>query len=146
MPVYFIANKVIKNPILDNIFNLSPYLISILLFVCYFIFLQIKFRINYFILLKDFDFILELICLLFVLFTPITGDYYLLILLIPLVLINFNKIDKNRRIFYLILLLPKLLLIKGLTFSTFINPLIIIILIYFLYSQYSNHSQTNLLD
>jgi hypothetical protein len=136
MPIYVIT-KILKNPFLDSFFSLSPYFISIILFILFIIFLVIRFKNNIIILLNNYNFKLELFCLSFILFTPVSADYYLLILFIPITLLNFDYINLYRKILYLILFLPKIFLIKGVTLGTIINPIIISLLIYYLFKQYS---------
>jgi len=97
-------------------------------------------------LINSYNFKLEFISLSFILFTPVSADYYLLILLIPIILNNFNYINSKRKILYLILFTPKIFLIKGVTISTIINPILILILLYFLFKQYSNKSINSAID
>ena len=145
MPIYALT-KIRNYQLLDSLFSISPYIISIILFILCTILLKHIFKNDIFKLINSYNFKLEFISLSFILFTPVSADYYLLILLIPIILNNFNYINSKRKILYLILFTPKIFLIKGVTISTIINPIIILILLYFLFKQYSNKSINSTID
>jgi hypothetical protein len=73
------------------------------------------------------DHILKVVSIIFVLFTPVTADYYLTILILPLLFIRFEHFKLPERIFYLLVLIPKNYFFYHLiSLQVFINPLLLL--------------------
>lgn len=78
-------------------------------------------------LLSDKYTILKLVCIVYVLFTPVTGDYYLAVLLLPLFFIPFHYFKPAEKIIYLLVLSPKnYFFVHGISLQVLINPLLLI--------------------
>lgn len=127
VPIKFIlSNYFSKNLYSINFLNYSPYIISIFLslpFVLIFLYqLIIKKYINNYVLL-------EFLSICFLLFTPISADYYLIILFLPLLFNDFNFFNPTKKLLYIIILLPKVLTFNNVTISSFINPTLLILLL-----------------
>jgi hypothetical protein len=73
------------------------------------------------------DNILKVVSIVFVLFTPVTADYYLTILILPLFFIRFEHFKLPERIFYLLILIPKnYFFYHFISLQVFINPLLLL--------------------
>jgi hypothetical protein len=78
---------------------------------------------------------LELSCISFILFMPVTADYYLLVLFIPILLIPFNVLSTLQKFCYLCLLIPKevintnIIIGKDLPIGAFLNPMFLILIL-----------------
>lgn len=71
--------------------------------------------------------ILKLVCIVYVLFTPVTGDYYLAVLLLPLFFIPFQYFKPAELLIYLLVLSPKnYFFVRGISLQVLINPLLLI--------------------
>lgn len=71
--------------------------------------------------------ILKLVCIVYVLFTPVTGDYYLAVLLLPIFFIPFHYFKPAEKLIYLLVLSPKnYFFVRGISLQVLINPLLLI--------------------
>jgi hypothetical protein len=67
---------------------------------------------------------------------PVTADYYLLLLFIPLILIPFQHFSFQKKICYFLLLLPKeiintnIFIGKDLPIGAFVNPILLTIILF----------------
>lgn len=74
--------------------------------------------------------ILKLICIVYVLFTPVTADYYLAVLFLPLFFIPFQYFKPAEKLLYLLVLSPKnYFFVRGISLQVLINPLLLIALL-----------------
>jgi hypothetical protein len=128
MPFKFILSKYFSNSVsLNKLLNFSPYSISFFLsfpFLLIFIYQSIiKKSINNLVLL-------EFISICFLLFTPVSADYYLIILFLPLLLNDIKYFSSFKKLLYIIILLPKVLTFNNITVSSFINPFLLFLLLF----------------
>ena len=139
MPVKFIIQKYFSNSIFNFKFSqFSPYVISIFLSLPFLIIYIYQSAIQKSI--KN-SVLLEFIAICFILFTPVSADYYLVILFLPLLLNDFSYFSLSKKLLYIIILLPKVLILKNITVSSFINPLLLVVLL--LTCIYENKTKIN---
>jgi hypothetical protein len=138
MPLYyFFQIKAVKNQYTDSLMSYNPYLIVFLIGLIIFVFAYLKFKNSVISIWGNYFLKLEVLCLIIILFSPISADYYLSFALIPLLNYDSFKISSKRMLLYLFLFLPKLFFFKGITISTIINPLLIIILLFFILIEFN---------
>lgn len=110
-----------------NIFLPNPYIISLILFlvICFMVCKK-----KCWMYLISYSWLrIDILSIAFILFTPVTGNYYLLLMLGAL-LIQFNKLNFNELFLYFFLFVPKLFIIRGFEIGAFINPLLLLVLLY----------------
>ena len=131
MPLVTII-KFFNKSLFTHFIKYNPYIFNIIIFL--FLLLLSLIKNNYLFLINLFknDYTkLELTCITFILFMPVTADYYLLLLFIPLLLIPFNHFTLNKKICYFLLLIPKelintkIFIDKDLPIGGFINPILL---------------------
>jgi len=122
MPIYFLLIK------LNCLFiqKINPYIISMIMCFITFVWSSKSYFIKYIISLNWIR--IDILSIVFILFTPVTGIYYLLLMLGSL-LIRFNTLGKNELFCYFILMSPKVILFSGIELGAFINPLVLLILL-----------------
>ena len=136
MPIrYFLQYPIFKNSIFSTISQINPYFVCFLISLPFTILILLKNKIN-----LDFNKFLELTTIYITLFTPITGDYYLLLLLIPLLIIKNDYFSRIKQFLYIAILLPKIFIYHGKTISTFVNPLLLLILLVVILFEKKNNS------
>jgi hypothetical protein len=136
MPIITII-KIINENIFQSFIKLNSYLFNFILITTL---LSISLIKNNILLLNNLflneNKRLELICISFILFMPVTADYYLLLLFIPLLLIPFHDFSFQKKICYFLLLLPKeiintnIFIGKDLPIGAFINPVLLTIILF----------------
>jgi hypothetical protein len=129
--------KIINENIFQSFIKLNSYLFNLFLIT---ILLSISLIKNNILLLNNLflheNKRLEFICISFILFMPVTADYYLLFLFIPLLLIPFHDFSFQKKICYFLLLLPKeiintnIFIGKDLPIGAFINPILLTIILF----------------
>lgn len=136
MPIITII-KVINDNIFQSFIKLNPYLFNLFLISLILILSLIKNKLSFINnLFLNIDTRLEFTCISFILFMPVTADYYLLLLFIPLLLIPFHNFTNLKKICYLLLLLPKEIINtniffgKDLPIGAFINPMLLILILF----------------
>jgi hypothetical protein len=126
--------KVFSNNLFRYFTLLNPYLFNLLIFTIFFF---IKNKINsikYY--LNDENIKLELITICFLLFMPVTADYYLILLFLPLIFIPFSYFSNIKILAYLLLLIPKeiintnIFIGKDLPVGAFINPILLLLILF----------------
>ena len=71
--------------------------------------------------------ILKVVSIVLVLFTPVTADYYLTILILPLFFVPFEHFKIPEKLFYLLVLIPKnYFFYHFISLQVFINPLLLL--------------------
>lgn len=136
MPIITVI-KIINENIFQSFIKLNSYLFNFILIT---ILLSISLIKNNILLLNNLflneNKRLEFICISFILFMPVTADYYLLLLFIPLLLIPFHDFSFQKKICYFLLLLPKeiintnIFIGKDLPIGAFINPVLLTIILF----------------
>ncbi len=108
--------------------NIKPLLVNFTVFVVLLGLYLWKFpleKLKAFILNRDN--ILKVVSIVFVLFTPVTGDYYLTILILPLFFVRFEHFKLPEKILYLLVLAPKnYFFYHFISLQVFINPLLLL--------------------
>lgn len=135
MAFQFLLNALNKNHnsnFFNQILSIKPLIINfvVVLFLAILYFLKFSWAdfkktiANKFIVLK-------LTCIIFILFTPITADYYLCMLLIPLFFVPFKLFTYPEKVLYLLLLISKNYFVThhGISFQVFINPVLLLSLL-----------------
>lgn len=124
MPIYFFISKFdFLKLFIDKI---NPYLICLIFCILFFLFKSRNFFWKYM-----FGFTwsrIDILSMIFILFTPVTGIYYLLLMLGSL-LIRFDELEKQELYFYFFLLSPKVFRYFGIEIGAFINPLLLVFLL-----------------
>jgi hypothetical protein len=121
MPLRFLAHK-LELVYLENI---NPYLFSFFIFTLT-LFLTLKKQ--FFKYLFTFSWAnFNLLSYIFILFTPVTGIYYHLLIL-GIVITNFNKINMREKFIFFLILLPKSFILFDIEIGSFINPILILFL------------------
>lgn len=121
MPIYFLFNRFSFN-LLNEI---NPYLLtSVFCFLVFFVKCQ-KYFWDY--VFKFTWARIDILSIIFILFTPVTGIYYLLLILFSL-LIRFDELENNELYCYFLLLCPKVIVFHGIEFGAFLNPLLLLFL------------------
>ena len=136
MPIITVI-KIINENIFQSFIKLNSYLFNFILITTL---LSISLIKNNILLLNNLflneNKRLEFICISFILFMPVTADYYLLLLFIPLLLIPFHDFSFQKKICYFLLLLPKeiintnIFIGKDLPIGAFINPVLLTIILF----------------
>jgi hypothetical protein len=129
--------KVTNENLFQSFIKLNPYLFNFLLISILLILSIIKNKLHFLNnLFFNEDIRLEFICISFILFMPVTADYYLLLLFIPLILIPFQHFSFQKKICYFLLLLPKeiintnIFIGKDLPIGAFVNPILLTIILF----------------
>lgn len=136
MPIITII-KVINENLFQSFIKLNSYIFNLFLISLMIILSLIKNKVLFINnLFSNIDTRLEFTSISFLLFMPVTADYYLLLLFIPLLLIPFHNFTYLKKICYLLLLLPKeiintnIFLGKDLPIGAFINPILLILILF----------------
>ena len=138
MPIkYFISNISNNNSYNHYFLDFNPYLICFLMSAPFTLFFLLRsLKKNYI----SSDKILEFVSISFILFTPVSADYYLLILLIPLIICNFSTFSILKKFLYILILLPKVIIYNNITISSFINPFFLTILLLLIIFEHNFNS------
>lgn len=133
MPILTII-KIINNNLFRLFIKINPYLFNLFIFtIIYFIKNKINSIRFYF---NNDNIKLELITICFILFMPVTADYYLLLLFLPLIFIPYSYFSEIKKISYLLLLIPKEIINTKyfigieLPIGAFINPILLLIILF----------------
>ncbi len=89
-------------------------------------------------LLLDKHVVLKVCSIIFILFTPVTADYYLAILFLPLFFVPFSLFGNQERVLYLLLLIPKnYFFFHGfVSIQVYLNPLLLLLMLIYVTDIY----------
>ena len=141
MPILTII-KSINNNLYHLFILINPYFFNFLIFAIIFFIKNNLYSIKYYLNNKYLK--LEIITICFILFMPVTGDYYLLFLFLPLIFIPFTFFSDIKKLCYLFLLIPKELIntqiIIGieLPIGAFINPILLLIILFDILNSFNS--------
>jgi hypothetical protein len=124
------AVKVTNLSLLKTILLIKPLLVNLTVILLITIIYVLKFSFKkFFETITDEEVVLKLVCYCFVLFTPVLADYYLCVMLLPLMFIPYSHFTKTEKVIFLLLLIDKNYIGKNtFSFQVLINPLLLLTL------------------
>lgn len=112
--------------------NIKPLLINLIVVLILLLIYLYKYSLkSLFEILLDKNKMLKIASIIFILFTPITNDYYLTVLFFPLFFIPFNQFTVQEKIILFLILIPKNLYLNrgALSIQVFLNPALLMALL-----------------
>ncbi len=112
--------------------NVKPLLINFIVVIILLLIYLYKHSLkSLFEMVLDKNKMLKVASIIFILFTPITNDYYLTVLFLPLFFIPFNQFTFQEKVIFFLLLIPKNLYLNrtALSIQDFINPALLLALL-----------------
>ncbi len=129
LPFRFLAYKAygyLHISLFQFILNVKPLLINLTVVIILLLIYLYKHSLKLlFEMIFDKDKMLKMASIIFILFTPITNDYYLTVLFLPLFFIPFNQFTLQEKIILLLILIPKNFIYfnrAAISPQVFINP------------------------
>jgi len=129
LPFRFIAYKAYGYShlgFLQLILNAKPLLINFIAVIILLLIYLYKHNLkSLFVILFDKNKVLKIASIIFILFTPITNDYYLTVLFLPLFFIPFNQFTLQEKVILLLILIPKNFIYfnrAAISIQVFVNP------------------------
>ncbi len=117
----------------EFLLNVKPLIINLIVVIILLLIYLYKYSLkSLFEILRDKNKMLKIASIVFILFTPITADYYLTVLFLPLFFIPFNQLTLQEKIIFFLILIPKNFLYfnrAAVSIQVFINPALLLALL-----------------